>query len=61
MSDTKEEKEGLEVYKVADAAIKTVDDLMNRDKEDESLNKWKEALLGKALAAEAARKLNSSN
>jgi len=50
MSDSKEEKDAAEGYKVADNAIKKVDDIMKRDQEDESLNKWKEALLGKALS-----------
>ncbi len=35
-------------FKIAEQAIKKVDALMDLDKEDEALTKWKEQLLGKA-------------
>jgi len=43
------EHEGAEdKFKIAEQAIKKVDDLMNLDKDDEALRKWKEQLLGTA-------------
>eukprot|EP01115_Flamella_aegyptia_P005434 TRINITY_DN2290_c0_g1_i2.p2 TRINITY_DN2290_c0_g1~~TRINITY_DN2290_c0_g1_i2.p2 ORF type:complete len:77 (-),score=10.66 TRINITY_DN2290_c0_g1_i2:81-311(-) len=43
-------------YKPNEQSIKKVDELMNRDKDDESLRKWKESLLGKALSEDIAPK-----
>jgi hypothetical protein len=43
-------------FKPNDASIKSVDELMKRDQDDESLNKWKASLLGKALSEDTARK-----
>lgn len=50
MTDKDEVEQGSN-YKVSDQSLKKVDDLLNRDKEDESLKKWKEQLLGNALSA----------
>lgn len=43
-------------FKPNDASIKSVDELMKRDQDDESLNKWKASLLGKALSEDISRK-----
>jgi len=51
MSNEKDEgQEAADNYKVNSGAVKKVDELLNRDKDDESLKKWKEALLGKSAA-----------
>jgi hypothetical protein len=46
MSEIREESE--DNFKVSQHSIKQVDVLLNLDKDDEALTKWKEQLLGKA-------------
>jgi len=54
---TDKEVEGEpDTYKVSSQAVKKVDDLMNLDKNDDSLQKWKATLLGSALSADVAPK-----
>ncbi len=50
------EHEEEDTYKVSDKGIKKVDALMDLDKNDDSLTKWKESLLGKGLSEDVARK-----
>jgi len=56
MAEKEEATQETSNYKVSGTSIKKVDDLMNKDKEDESLNKWKAALLGKALSEDISPK-----
>ncbi len=51
-----DEPENTVAFKPNDASIKSVDELMKRDQDDESLNKWKASLLGKALSEDISRK-----
>jgi len=44
-------KESADTYKISDQSVKKVDALMDLDKDDESLKKWKATLLGSAVKA----------
>ena len=49
------EEENRGSFKISETAIKKVDALLNMDKDDESLMKWKEQLLGQATAENFSR------